>query len=236
LSAADDHGVDAEHLAVQVDERPAGVPWVDAGIGLQVVLDRIDADPTASFRAHDPGRHGVAEPERRADRDDPFADPHRVAIGKLRGDEVLRVDANEGEIRRGVAPYQTRGQEPPVAKAHGDGERVFDDVIVRQDGAIAVEDDAGPHSALHRCFTRARRALVPTHRLRRRLAYRDFDLHDARAHLLGDRGETFGQAARLHRRGKVSVRDPGRGKQRECGEQSRVTMRPQLARAHGKSW
>ena len=38
---AGDAGVDADHFALQVDQRPAAVAGIDGGVGLQEILDHV---------------------------------------------------------------------------------------------------------------------------------------------------------------------------------------------------
>ena len=138
LAAADDHRVDAEHVALQIAERPAGVARVDARVGLQVVLDRVHPEAAAALRREHAGGHRVAEAERRADGDDPLAHARRVGVGELRRREARRVDLDDGEVGRRVAPDEARRQVAPVAQAHVDGERLLDDVVVREDRAVGA--------------------------------------------------------------------------------------------------
>src|SRR5262249_40377399 len=101
--APDDHRIDPEDLPLEVAERPARGAGVDARSGLEIVLDRVPPQAAAPLRAEDAGGHGVAEAERRADRDDPLADARRVAVRELRGDEPRRVDFDDREIRLRIA-------------------------------------------------------------------------------------------------------------------------------------
>ena len=77
-----DHRVDADHLAGEVEHRPAGIAAVDRRIGLQIVVIGAGMD-VARRRRDDPGGDGAAEPERVADRQHPVADPRlaRIAPG-----------------------------------------------------------------------------------------------------------------------------------------------------------
>ncbi len=82
-SAADDHRVDPEHSAVKVHERAAGVPRVDAGVGLQIVLDFVCADAAATLRTENARSHGVVQTKWRSDRDDELPDSRFVRRGEL---------------------------------------------------------------------------------------------------------------------------------------------------------
>ena len=57
-----------------------------------------------------PGSHRAAEPEGVADRDDPVADPHVIAVGEghRREGALIPLDLEQGEIGLGVAPDQLR--------------------------------------------------------------------------------------------------------------------------------
>ena len=84
----EDRGVDADHIAVDVEGRAAGIALVDRRVDLDEVVIRAGAD-VAAARRDDAGRHGAAEAERIADRDHPVADARRV-VGKLHVREVGR--------------------------------------------------------------------------------------------------------------------------------------------------
>ena len=216
-AAPDDHRVDAEHLAVEVRERPAGVARVDPRVGLQVILDRVHAEAPATLGADDAGRDGRAEAERRADRDDPLADLRRVAVAEARRHEVFRGDAEHREIGRRIAPDELRREEATVREPHVDRQRVLDDVVVRQDSAVRREDDARAHPALDG-DARIEPAEPRKHR-RLLVARRDVDLHDARPDLLGDRAERLAELSNVggrgHGGGLVGERE---GRERRDGE------------------
>ena len=92
-----DRGVDADHIAVDVERRAAGIAFVDRRVDLDVVVIGAGAD-VAAARRDDAGRHRAAEAERIADRDHPVADP-RLVIGELDvGKVVLAVDLDQREI------------------------------------------------------------------------------------------------------------------------------------------
>ena len=84
----DDQRVDADHFAIEVEQRPAGIAAVDGGVGLDVVVIGTGGD-VAVARRDDAGRHRAAEAERIADRDHPFAEPQLVGIAELHRDQRL---------------------------------------------------------------------------------------------------------------------------------------------------
>ena len=80
LRAADDRGVDADHLAARVQQRPARVARVERRVGLDHVRDQPAGAGAhaASERADDARGDGVLEAERVADRDRDLAALERV--------------------------------------------------------------------------------------------------------------------------------------------------------------
>ena len=48
--AGEDGSVDSDQVAGAIDQRTAGIARVDCGIGLDVILDRVDAQMTAPKR------------------------------------------------------------------------------------------------------------------------------------------------------------------------------------------
>ena len=77
----EDRGVDADHVAVDVEGRAAGIAAVDRRVDLDEVVIGAGAD-VAAARRDDAGRHGAAEAERIADREHPVADARRL-LGEL---------------------------------------------------------------------------------------------------------------------------------------------------------
>src|SRR5207248_10017551 len=153
------------------------------GVGQVLALAEIDV---AVQRADDAGSHRSLKAERTADRDGQVADTE-VACGAERSWRQPRlVDLDHGDVVPGrCRSHEGRGQLLPVAEGHPDRARVLDDVIIRDDVAVAPVDDAG---------SGARRALTEgTGRAR------DVDAHDARHDALRD-GRDTGQKVLLHRR------------------------------------
>ena len=93
----EDRGVHADHIAVHVERRTAGIALVDRRVDLDVVVIGPGAD-IAAARRNDSGRHGAAETERIADGNHPIADARRL-IGELHvGEVLLAVDLDQREV------------------------------------------------------------------------------------------------------------------------------------------
>ena len=69
----EDRGVDADHFAIEIERRTAGIAAIDRRIDLQEVVIRAIADIAAAGRDN-AGGDGTAKPERVADGDHPVAD------------------------------------------------------------------------------------------------------------------------------------------------------------------
>ena len=87
----EDRGVDADHLAVEVEGRTAGIAAVHRRVDLDEVVIGAGADVAAAGR-DDAGGHRAAEAERIADGNDPVADADLGVVGE--------VDIGELALRR----------------------------------------------------------------------------------------------------------------------------------------
>ena len=105
--ARGDLRVDADHLALGVEQRAARVAGVDRRVGLDDLVDReaVGRLDLALEAGHDARGRRAVEAERVADRDHAVADLRLVGVGELeRADAagVARVDLDGGEVGRGV--------------------------------------------------------------------------------------------------------------------------------------
>ena len=136
------------------------------------------------------GGDRVTEAKRRPDGDDPLADASCGGIRELGRGETGRLDLDDGEVGRRIATEKPRGKVAAVAQVNVDREGVLDDMVVRENGPIRSEYDAGPHPAGD--------GLVPAateevrERVRLFVARRHVDLNDARAGAFGNRHEPLG--------------------------------------------
>ena len=139
----DDQGVDADHFAVEVEQRAAGIAAVDGGVGLDVVVIGTRGD-IAVARRDDAGRHRAAEAERIADRDHPFAEPQLVGIAELhRGQRLVRLELQHREIGLLVDADDVGLELAAVVHDDVDLVGIRDDVIVGHDDAGGIDDEAG---------------------------------------------------------------------------------------------
>ena len=100
----EDRGVDADHVAVDVEGRAAGIALVDGRIDLDEVVIGAGAD-VAAARRDDAGGDGAAEAERIADRDHPVADARALDPPKFTKGKSLRPSTlMQREIGRGSVP------------------------------------------------------------------------------------------------------------------------------------
>ena len=138
-----DRAVDADEVARRVDERAAGVAGIDRRIGLDEVLEAIDAEMVAPERADDAHRDGVAEAERIADREHDVADLQMLHRAERDGRQVFAVGLEHGEIRFGIDAAHMRMQLASIGQYELDIVGAFDDVVIREHVAFGRDDDAG---------------------------------------------------------------------------------------------
>ena len=138
----EDRGVDADHLAVEVERRTTGVAAVHRRVDLDEVVIRTGADIAAAGR-HDARGHGAAEAERVADGDNPVADADLV-LGELDvGELAVRVvDLEQREVGLLVDADDLGLVLGVVVEDDGDRLALVDDVVVGDDVAVLGDDEA----------------------------------------------------------------------------------------------
>ena len=96
--------IDAHHLAIQIEQRAAGITRVDRHIGLDeghvvfVALSR----QAAAHGADDARRHGIIQPKGRADGQHPLAHLQFAVFSQFEDREVFGVNAQQRQVRARV--------------------------------------------------------------------------------------------------------------------------------------
>ena len=226
-----DRGVDADDLTASVDERSAAVPEVDGGVGLDVIVQARVEELAADEADHADG-HRVHVPERVADGAHPLAHTELVGVPERRLRQIAAArNPHQRHVDGRIAADDLRPERPAVRERHGDALGGVDDVMVRQDVAVAIDQEAaaGPlprrlevarARALHRSLAPAKVALRLTRlgRLRRRIDVDDGRVdplghvrevhHHRRAHEPGRLGQVRTRAEPLRRRHVRLRREP----------------------------
>ena len=150
LALAADRGVDADHLALQVEERAAGVARVDGRVGLEEVeiaarIEALHVLAGAPLRRKDARRYGVRQAEGVADGDDPVADLD--ARRSRRGQSARRFlvfDSDDRDVGAACrVPRVRRRCLAPSANFTLICGGVLDDVVVGEHETGLVVDEAG---------------------------------------------------------------------------------------------
>src|SRR4051794_38269845 len=137
--------VDADHAPGGVEQRAAGVAGVDRRVGLDdaVDLEAVRRLDRALGGRHDARRERPLEAERVADRDRRVADLHAQRRAERQRVELARlgVDLEDREVGRLVAAQDRGVDDVAVGELDGDLRRARYDVGVREDRALAVDDE-----------------------------------------------------------------------------------------------
>jgi hypothetical protein len=170
-------------------------------------INRPELAQRAAQGAHHAGGDGVLEPVRVANGNGHLADAEVPGFAELRGGQVRRINAKDGEVRFRVFTDQMGIGTAAIVKVDLDFVRAMDDVTVGQHQSVRADDKAGTTARTN--FAAARDALV------------DFDVHDGMAdlvggmnHRLGIRVKQFaiiGLEARRGIRGNLAVIVDGKG-------------------------
>ena len=144
-------GVDADDLALEIEERSAGIALVDGGVGLDEILVLGDATTQhAVLGAHDAHGHGLSESQRIADGQHVVAHAHLVRVADLHRPKVGRrmVDLHHRYVGRGVAAHHARLEAPLVGKLDPHLVGACHHMVVGQDHARLVDHEARAQAAL----------------------------------------------------------------------------------------
>ena len=138
-----DRGIDADHLAVEVEQRSARIAAIDRRVSLDVVVIRAGID-VAIARRDDAGRNRAAEAEWVADGDHPFAEPQLVGIPELHGfQRPVGLDPQQREIGLLILANDLSLELSAIREDDIDLVGVRNDVIVGHHDARRVDDEAG---------------------------------------------------------------------------------------------
>src|SRR5215217_6320798 len=140
-----DGAVDADDPPVAVGEHPAGVAWVDGGVGLDD-LAAVVQDPVG--RADDPGGHGLVEAEGAADGDRQLADLDVLADGERGRGETGAVHLDHADVVQVVGADDLALELGAVVEADLDLVDPVDDVGGGHDVAVLVVDEARADAAV----------------------------------------------------------------------------------------
>ena len=147
-AAAENRGIDADHAAVRVEQRSAGIAGIDRRIGLDEILKRPETD-TAAQRADDPAADRLADAEGIADRQHHVANLELVAVAKRGGRKAGGLDLEDREVGKRVSADHL-GFVALVRFADGNAHiiRALDHVVVGENVAVGGDDDAGAETFL----------------------------------------------------------------------------------------
>ena len=148
----DHRGIDADHRATRIDQRPARVAGIQRRIRLNHVFDeaaRLRPQRSADG-ADDAGGHGVLEAVRIPDGDRDLADANAARVGERRERQrpSFDADSHDGKIGVCVAADQVGRRRSAVWKHRLQAARTGDHVMVGEDQAVGAQDDAGAAAAV----------------------------------------------------------------------------------------
>ena len=136
-----DGRVHPDHLALEVEQRAAGVAAVDRGVGLDEVDVRAGGD-VAGHGRDDAAGDGAAEAEGVADGDHVLADAHRVAVAEHQLGQAGGVDLEQREVGLRVGADDLGVELAVVGEADLHLFGVVDHVVVGDDVAVVLQDEA----------------------------------------------------------------------------------------------
>ena len=140
-----DGGVDAQQLAACIHQRAARVARVDGRVGLDEVLEGVDAQLRAAQRRDDAHRHRLAHAERVADGQHHVPDRDVVAVCELDGRQVMPIHLQNRQVGVRVAADQPSFQAFAADQDDLDLRAVAQHVMIGEDVAVLRGDHARAH-------------------------------------------------------------------------------------------
>src|SRR5271165_4388525 len=147
-----DGGVDADYLAIHVDQRAARVARVNGGVGLDERLELAPGNDVAALGGDDACGYGFLKAEGAADGENPVAHFHGVRIAQLGGRQrLLSVNLDDRQI--GFLVHADYGGVihhglGVVHQLHADAISLLHHMVVGNDVTLGVDDDSGTEGAL----------------------------------------------------------------------------------------
>ena len=206
-----DRRIDADQLAVEIDQRAAGIAGIDGGVGLDEEAVVADSDLRARKRGNYALSDRLADGERVADGDDKVTDFERVRIAKLEHREIpAALEPEHREIRSRIAQHNLRLELALVGKRDFHLGHALDHVVVGDDETRGVDDHAGAQRLLHPLVLASLAAeetaedrIVEQRIARHGLDAGGVDVHHRRRRLLYHRREREPHLRRALRRGPL---------------------------------
>ena len=136
-------GVDANHLTIEIEQRSTRIATVDRGIGLDEIIIRTVANIAATSRDN-ASCHRAAKTKGIANGQHPVTNPQAVGITEFDSGEfnILRVDFQHRNIGLLILAKHLGPERLIIGKNDGDFLGVLDHVIIRDDDALFINDEA----------------------------------------------------------------------------------------------
>ncbi len=136
--------IDADDITVHVEQGAARITFVDGSVDLKETVVRAGVDIAVAGR-DDAGGHAAAETEGIADRHNPIADAHLVAVAEFHGfQRFFRLHPQNRNVDLRIFADDFGLQLLPVGKDHGHFVGIGNHVIIGDDNAGWIDDEAGP--------------------------------------------------------------------------------------------
>ncbi len=133
---------------MRIDECAAGVAQVDGGIGLNEILEGGEAELTAAGGADDALGHGLAQAVRITDGEHDIAHSQRIGAAHRHDRQIADRQIEDGDVGVRILADDGRLGDAAIGQLHPDGIRARNHMLIGDDGALRIHDDAGPQAAL----------------------------------------------------------------------------------------
>ena len=138
-----DGRIDPHQFSIEGHQGPAGVAWIDGGIGLNEIFEIGDTDIGATDGTDNAERHTAAQPKGVSDRQHKFADGERTRIPPCHCRQIGRLNFYHGHVGFRIGGHHSSFVLPPVGENHFHIDRIGNDMVIRHNVAIRRHNDTG---------------------------------------------------------------------------------------------
>ena len=147
-------GVDADNFSLHVEERSAGVTGIDGNVSLDEG-NKLLVGKVAAFSGDNSCRDGIVQSEGGADGGNPFSDFNVFRFSEFYDGQVFPFNFDDSNIGFRICAQNLGLEFTLVGKMNSDFIGSVDNVVVREDDAVRIDDEAGALAAAFGRHTRA---------------------------------------------------------------------------------
>ena len=153
--------IDAQQIAIGVHQRTARIARIDGGVGLDEILERVDAELIASQRADDAPGDGLSDAKRVADGQHLVPHLQCVGVAQHNDRQAVQVDLQNCQVSVRIGPDHRGRRAAAVVEDNLDLIGTLHHMVVGQDITVGTDDYPAAQTDLRLIALIAKKELKP---------------------------------------------------------------------------